>query len=300
MRTMREDSLVSVVITTYKRPIEVLKRAVESVVNQTYNNTEIIVVNDYPEDEFNATKIREMLLAFPNKAIQYIEPEHNSGACAARNMGLSIANGAYIAFLDDDDYWLNKKIEIQLSGFCSDDIGVVYTPYYLKYKDKQEIVRTDAISGKLTESLLYRNTMCIFPLMRTSLVRKIGGFDVELTASQEHDLLLRLSEICDFNFIDKPTAVYDFSEESISMNIPKKIKAFEMFQAKHKELYNSYPDALYYQIIRMVNNMNNAGQYKYALRLWKKAIKIKPFSASNIVQPIKGYIKRLMRRKAFH
>ena len=89
-------------------------------------------------------------------------------------MGLSIANGAYIAFLDDDDYWLNEKIEIQLSGFCTDDIGVVYTPYYLKYKDKQEIVRTDAISGKLTESLLYRNTMCIFPLMRTSLVRKIG------------------------------------------------------------------------------------------------------------------------------
>lgn len=300
MRVMKDESLVSVVIVTYNRPIEVLKRAVESVVNQTYNNIEIIVVNDYPEDKLGAVKIKEMLSSFLNETIQYIEPKHNSGACAARNLGLSIANGVYVAFLDDDDYWLNEKIEVQLSGFCADNIGVVYTPYYLKYKDKQEIVRTYAISGKLTESLLYRNTMCIFPLMRTELVRKVGGFDIELTASQEHDLLLRLSEICDFDFVDKPTAVYDVSEESISMNIPKKIKAFEMFQVKHKRLYNIYPDASHYQLIRMVNNMNNAGQYKYAFKIWKKAIRLKPFSASNIIQPVKGYIKRLMGRKAFH
>jgi len=297
--TVNED-LVSVVITTYKRPIAVLKRAVESVINQTYENIEIIVVNDYPEDKLNTHSIRKMLSGFWGRAIQYAEPEHNSGACAARNLGLSLAKGVYISFLDDDDYWLERKIEVQISGFDKGNVGVVYTPYYLKYKDKQELVKTDAINGKLTKALLYKNTMCIFPLMKTEFVRQVGGFDVELAASQEHDLLLRLSEMCDFKFIDEPIAVYDVSDESISMNIPKKIKAFEMFQLKHKKLYEMYPDAAYYQLIRMVNNMNNAGQYKYAFSLWKRALRIKPFSAQNIAQPLKGFIKRMVGRKAFH
>lgn len=294
------ESLVSVVITTYKRPIPVLKRAVESVVKQTYKNIEIIVINDYPEDKLNTGAIREMLSEFSDRKIQYAEPVHNSGACAARNLGLSIAKGEYISFLDDDDYWLERKIEAQMSGFGEKNVGVVYTPYYLQYEGKQEIVMPYVMNGKLTESLLYKNTMCIFPLMKTELVKQIGGFDADLTASQEHDLLLRLSEICDFRFVDEATAVYDVSNESISMNIPKKIKAFEMFQTKHKKLYVQYPDATHYQMIRMVNNMNNAGQYKYAFALWKKAMKIKPWSALNITQPLKGWLKRLIGRKAFH
>ncbi|MCR1840691.1 glycosyltransferase [Murimonas intestini] len=294
------NKLVSVIITTYKRPISVLRRAVESVVNQTYKNIEIIVVNDYPEDKKNAEKIKELLSKYHKRLILYLEPDHNSGACAARNLGLSRAKGTYISFLDDDDYWLERKIEVQLTGFESENIGVVYTPFYLKYKNKQKIVKTDAIDGRLTESLLYRNTMCIFPLMRTDLVRQVGGFDVKLTASQEHDLLLRLSENSDFKFIDELVAVYDISDISISMNIPKKIEAFEMFLLKHKKLYDMYPDAAHYQLIRMVNNMNNAGLYKYAFSIWKKALQIKPFAVQNITQPLKGILKRITGRRAFH
>lgn len=297
---MNNNSLISVVITTFKRPVSVLKRAVKSVVNQTYKNVEILVVNDFPEDRDNCVKIQEMLNTFCDTRIHYAEPKHNSGACAARNLGLSMAKGEYISFLDDDDYWLDQKIEVQLSGFNKESIGVVYTPYYLKYKGKQKIVKTDTIDGRLTEVLLYRNTMSIFPLMRTDLVKEVGGFDVGLTASQEHDLLLRLSELCDFKFINKPVAVYDVSDESISMNISKKIKAFETFQRKHKRLYDLYPDAEYYQLIRMTNNMNNAGQYQYAFGTWKKAVKLKPISTLNITQPVKGFLKRLMGRKAFH
>ncbi len=295
-----KEELVSVIITTYKRPISVLKWAIESVICQTYKNIEIIVVNDYPEDRKSANEIKVFLSTYLNRDILYLEPKHNSGACAARNLGLLNAHGNYVSFLDDDDYWLERKIEIQLSGFNNKKVGVVYTPYYLKYNDKQVIVKTDAISGNMTRSLLYKNSMCIFPLMRTELVRQIGGFDEELTASQEHDLLLRLSEICEFGFVNEAVAVYDVSEESISMNIPKKIKAFEMFMKKHKKLYDMYTDAFHYQLIRMVNNMNNAGQYRYAFTIWKKAIKIKPMTFQNIIQPLKGFIKRVTGRKAFH
>lgn len=292
--------LVSVVITTYKRPIEVLKRAVESVVNQTYPDIEVIVVNDYPEDKELAGRIKQMLEGYSKCKIEYMEPPHNSGACAARNLGLANARGEFISFLDDDDYWLEKKLEVQISGFQNMNIGVVYTPYYLQYKNRKELVESEKKDGQLTETLLYRNSMCIFPLMRTELVRQVGGFDTELTASQEHDLLLRLSMKCEFKYIPIPIAVYDVSDESISMNISKKIKAFEHFQEKHRCLYEQYPDAYYCQLIRMVNNMNNAGHFSYALSLWKKAIKLKKYSPQNFVQPVKGFIKFILGRKAFH
>lgn len=293
-------NLVSVIITTYKRPIKTLERAVKSVIKQTYKQIEIIVVNDAPEDIDNANDIRAMLSIYSEMIIKYIEPEKNSGACAARNLGLENAKGEFISFLDDDDYWFENKIEVQLGGMKEKNIGVVYTPYYVKQKDEQELVKTVARDGKLTEALLYRNTMCIFPLMRTELVRSIDGFDKKLPSSQEHDLLLRLSEICEFKFIDIPVAVYDVSEESISMNIPKKIKGFEVFMCKHEKLYLQYPDAYYYQLIRMVNNMNNAGEFSYAFKLWKKAVKIKKNTIQNIVQPIKGLVKYIVGRRAFH
>ena len=300
MNRVVNEELVSVVITTYKRSISVLQRAIDSVVGQTYAAIEIIVVNDYPEDKETSNNIKGLLLKYSGRTIQYAEPEQNSGACAARNLGLLLAKGSYISFLDDDDYWLERKIEVQMSGFIKKNIGVVYTPYYLKYKGRQEIVKTVAMDGKLTESLLYKNSMCIFPLMRTNLVRQVGGFDVNLTASQEHDLLLRLSQVCEFKFINEPVAVYDVSDESISMNISKKIEAFEMFQSKHKNLYSQYPDAAHYQLIRMVNNMNNAGLFRYAFSIWLEAVRIKPISFQNIMQPIKGLIKRVTGRKAFH
>lgn len=294
------EILVSVVITTYKRSLEKLQRAVESVVNQSYKNIEIIVVNDYPEDRKKCSDIQQMLKKYNESLIFYTEPLKNSGACAARNLGISYAKGEYISFLDDDDYWLENKIETQLKGFSYDDIGVVYTPYYIDYRAKRKYVHTIAIDGKVTENLLYRNTMCIFPLMRTSLVRKVGGFDNELLSGQEHDLLLRMSLCCIFKFIDTPTAVYNISDESISMNISKKIKGYELFISKHKELYDKYPKAYHYQLLRMVNNMNTAGEYCYAFNLWLEAVKCHPISGQNITQPLKGLIKKVMGRKAFH
>lgn len=302
--SIKYNPLVTVVITTYKRPIAVLERAITSVTNQKYKNLEIIVVNDFPEDEKHAKEIMHLIGKIKSNGvvtnIKYLSPSKNSGACFVRNMGLNHAQGEYISFLDDDDYWLPEKIDVQLSGFKTENVGVVYTPYFLYYKSKKELVKTVQLSGNLTESLLFKNTMCIFPLMKTSLVREVNGFDVNLTASQEHDLLLRLSMITDFQFVNTPVAVYDVSAESISMNIEKKIKAFEAFMTKHEYLYNQYPDAKYNQLIKMVNNMNNAGKYGYSLKIWKEAISIRPYSLQNIVQPLKGFTKRLVGIKPFH
>lgn len=294
------EDLVTVVITTYKRPVSILKRAVDSVIKQTYSNIELIVVNDFPEDKSAAKEIQLMLESYQSKKIQYLEPKKNSGACIVRNIGLQNAKGEFIAFLDDDDFWLENKVEVQVAGFKNNEIGVVYTPFYREYKGKREIMPALGKSGNITEYILSSYTMALFPMVRTSLVREIGGFDIKLQSSQDYDLMLRLSLITKFKYIDIPTAVYHVSEVSISTNIEKKIQGFERFRKKHKELYLRFPKTYHHLLMRMVNNMNNAGYYRYAFRLWKEGIRYHCFSVSNISEPLKGIIKRIIGKQAFH
>ena len=102
------DELVSVVIPTFNRPA-MLARAIESVLNQTYSNLEIIVVDDASEGDIEA-----VVKSFDDERIKLIRHEHNQGGSAARNTGIWHSRGRYIAFLDDDDEWLSQKTERQL------------------------------------------------------------------------------------------------------------------------------------------------------------------------------------------
>ena len=94
------NELVTAVITTYKREPEILRRAVESVVNQTWRPLELYVINDCPEDVVLSDRIRSMLMDvqqnYSDLCIQYVPLECNSGACIARNKGLALAKGQFI------------------------------------------------------------------------------------------------------------------------------------------------------------------------------------------------------------
>ena len=114
--------LISAVITTYRRPVRIVKRAAKSAAGQTYRNLEIIVVNDAPEDAALAQAVGEMLTSLHDERIRYLIHEHNAGACAARNTGILASKGEYIALLDDDDEWLPRKLERQLAGFGDSDL----------------------------------------------------------------------------------------------------------------------------------------------------------------------------------
>lgn len=106
--------LVSVVIPTYKRS-EMLYRAIESVLNQTYKNVECIVVNDNtPGDEYSQVLYNSLAKYYNDGRFKFIEQKEHKNGAAARNVGIRAAQGEYIAFLDDDDYWNDNKLEIQV------------------------------------------------------------------------------------------------------------------------------------------------------------------------------------------
>ena len=110
------NPLVSVIVTTYNRK-EYLKETIDSILNQTYKNFELIVVDNYSDFDF-LTYIK----SFNDNRIRAFQ-HHNNGIIAVnRNIGIKKAYGEYIAFCDDDDYWVDKKLEYQVNNIKNDNM----------------------------------------------------------------------------------------------------------------------------------------------------------------------------------
>ena len=114
------EPLVSVIVPNYNR-LEFLPIAINSLVNQTYGNIEIIVIND------GGQSCKEIIDSFQDDRIKYFEHDKNMGLSAARNTGLKNSNGKYISFLDSDDFYLPLAIEFRIGQLLKRNAEIVYT-----------------------------------------------------------------------------------------------------------------------------------------------------------------------------
>jgi glycosyltransferase involved in cell wall biosynthesis len=141
-----KNPTVSVIIPTYNRE-NLIGRAIYSVLKQTYQDFEIIVIDDDSTDN-----TREVIKEFQrkDKRIKYIKHGKNKGGSAARNTGIREAKGKYIAFQDSDDEWLSGKLEKQIKMFKKAplEIGVIYTGFWRIEEDKKEYIPSDKIIKK--------------------------------------------------------------------------------------------------------------------------------------------------------
>ncbi|WP_369849339.1 glycosyltransferase family 2 protein [Granulimonas faecalis] len=121
--------LVSVVVPTFSRP-EMLLQALASVNEQTYDNLEIIIVDDNGRGTRKQLETENIISDYkigPGRTLHYIIRENNGGGAQARNTGIEFSHGEYVAFLDDDDRWLPNKIELQVAAMAgSESIGLSY------------------------------------------------------------------------------------------------------------------------------------------------------------------------------
>lgn len=292
------EELVSIIITTYRRPVEIVRRAVESALNQTYTPIEIYVVNDAPEDQELSKAIGDMLGAYGEEKIHYLIEEKNGGACKARNDGIRASKGTFVTLLDDDDEMLPEKTALQLQGFTGEDVGMVYSPYYDVYGEKKFLRRSYTKSGDLLEDLLWRN--CIssgsMSLIRREVFEQCGYFDERFRSRQDHDLWLRIAQKYKINFVDVPiTNRYVLSECITSCNSAQK-QGFELIMEKYKDLYEGKRDLQNYRYAVMTKEWIARGEFKEAWQAYKKALKIKKFSKYNLTQPVKGIGRYLLHR----
>ena len=207
---------VSVIIPTYNR-CHCIVKAIDSVVSQTFQDLEVIVVDDGSTDHTQST----LSTYINDKRIQYIYQE-NKGVSAARNTGIKLAQGDWVAFLDSDDQWLPKKLhkQIQLIETSSVDVGCVicnsrFEPF------KSEKVRTSfenapflpvhpqGICSNISSILLTR--FILFnqsAIIKKSYLEEVGGYNENLSVLEDYDLALKLSFICSWGYDTTPLLIY--------------------------------------------------------------------------------------------
>jgi glycosyltransferase involved in cell wall biosynthesis len=182
---MKEQPLVSAIIPTHNRAA-LLPRAINSAINQTYKNIEVIIVDDGSNDETESV-VRSFLQMHHN--IKYIKHEVAQGACAARNRGLREAKGYFISGLDDDDEWIFNRIELMVEAYkleyayvCTDAVKINAEGSYIK-RHKSIITLDD---------MLYYNATGSQVLALREDILGVDGFDPTLTSKQDADLWIRL------------------------------------------------------------------------------------------------------------
>lgn len=206
--------IVSVIIPTYKRTYEYLTRAVNSVLNQTYENFEVIVIDDSPDTyEFRNEIIEKMQdLAAKEPRVKYLINEKNLGGSLARNRGIDIACGKYITFLDDDDEYLPEKLEHQVKFMEEQNCDLSFENMVMyntdgavvdvrEYKDLEKFDNNTLLEYHLMKHLTGTPTF----MFKTEELKRIGGFENAkmgqefylMLKSIENGLAIRYYPICD-------------------------------------------------------------------------------------------------------
>jgi len=283
------EDLVSVIIPTYKRPFEMLSRAIKSVLAQSYTNIEVIVVDDSPSSFQDRDRIKRQVGEISDDRIIYIQHEFNQGACAARNTGIRNAKGDFIAFLDDDDEWLPDKLKLQLDRMRETGAGLVYcASYTITLQDGKEIkktIRNNTISGWVYDKLIINNFIgsTSFVLLKREVLESCGGFNNEMKSAQDYELWLRISKKYKVNYVGTPLVNYYVHEnERISTNIDNKIDGLEKLNELNMKYLKSNPKVMAIRKLKIIPYYRiKCGRY-FALRKWFEAFRIYPFQLENV------------------
>ena len=217
----KESELISVIIPTYNR-VHVLPRAIECVLNQSYANIEVIVIDDGSTDGTDT-----YMNSVQDNRVRYVKLPQNKGPAGARNVGAKMARGEYLAFQDSDTIWEQDKLRKQMQKFEEKEYVLVYHPYSLAgkiYPSKE--IPTAEKEGDIFRYLLYcplvgTPTM----LLKKSLFEQVNGFAEELRCLEDFELSLRISKLGKVGFIDEVMLYSDDTKNSVSKNYRNEIKA---------------------------------------------------------------------------
>lgn len=203
---------VSIIIPTHNR-FKMLEGAVRSILDQTYRDYEIIIVDDASSDNTS-----EILERNDDSRIFYVRHEYRKGGSASRNTGISHARGEYIAFLDDDDEWLPRKLELQIKKFQEKpDVDVVTSGYIVRDNKSGEFINIvlPRRRGYIYNDLLWNNTISTCTvLIRRSALGELFRFDPELPRLQDWDMWLQIANNSLFDYIEEPLVLVNVHDNN--------------------------------------------------------------------------------------
>lgn len=286
---------VSVVIPTHNRE-DLLPRAINSVLAQTVKDFEVIVVSDGSTDD--TEKVVKGIQNRDNR-VRFEHYSLGKGGNYARNEGIRLSQGEFVAFLDDDDEWMPSKLEKQLvlmeenpkMVLCYTGVHVIYVNENIEYSflPKQE--------GDLSRVILLDN--CIgstsTPMVRKSVFEKSGVFDNELGALQDFDLWIRITQYGEVGVVKEELInYYNYrGTKQVSAVTAKYENAFAYINNKYKDLFTQMTESekttkLVNEYILLGNKAMRNNERKKARGYYKKVLKSK-FSLKNLVFYVLGF-----------
>ena len=235
--------LVSIIIPTYQRPTT-LTRAINSVLQQTYSDVEVIVVDDNNPESAARRETEQVMAAYEKEPkVRYLQHPHNMNGSAARNTGAAAARGELIGFLDDDDEFMPQKIASMVTRMqeLPTDYALCYSRYIVDHYGKKQYTFDESREGDL-----YFESLCrtFHPQPGSNLLIKktafdaIGGFDVSFERSQDLELLTRLLQRYKIAYDSTPGLLV----HAHNVSFPKRLEALDFYTKKFQPFVAALPN----------------------------------------------------------
>lgn len=267
---MSNSNLVSIVINCYNGE-KYLAQCIESVLNQTYKNLELIFWDNQSID-----RSKNIVQGYKDARIKYFYSKKHTALYQARNLALKECNGDFISFLDADDYYLKNKIKKQLLHFKNEKVGVIYSNYYRYYEDinKKKLLTNRILpSGNLTQYILEESEISFMTVMirKRSLDSLEINFESKYSIIGDYDLLYRLSFNWDFYYLKEPLAVYRIHDNNFSKNSIVFIDELKDWYNKNYSFFTNKKNYIYKKIIffQALEYLSKKHMLKFFIELWK-------------------------------
>ena len=297
---MSESPLVSVVLRTYKRP-DMVGGAIESVLNQTYEAFELIVIDDHSPDE-TPEIVREY--EDEDERVRYIRNEENKGHVTTLNIACRQATGKYISFLDDDDRWLPEKLEAQVSRLeeLSEEYAMVYGATRHKNLETGETITVSSpdLEGDIYHEVLRRGSGNVFGppsgvMIRRQVLRELDYFDEDLTRGAGQTLFRTIAKNYKIAYTDELCVDYYIHEDRVTTmhsesEIRESIRVNERKVSDLAEDLKEVPSAYRREHERLGNLYCVVGDMKQGRNYFKRAIAEAGVSATLIIRLVLSFL----------
>ena len=253
-----KNKLVSVIIPTY-RTNNSLEKAIESALRQTYENIEIIVVDNNEPNTPERTLAQKIIKKYSrHKNVRYMLSDKIKNGSAARNLGASCATGHYVAFLDDDDYYYEDKIRKQIDKMLQ--TGAMFCVCYYKkngrtykFQSRKDYTKNILVRKKVPQTSSF--------IMEKKLFDAVGGFDDTFSRHQDLEFLIRICQMAKVATIRQP--LYERTHNGVD----NRVNAKELEKIKHKYI-NKYK--YLYKKYNLSTEVINSIQYSQVIITYLK------------------------------
>ena len=279
---------VSCIITTYGRDVKIVKRALDSILAQTFKDFEVIIVDDNRGEGSEALSDSIKSLEDESRGIRVIKTENGHGAQYARNTGIMKSSGEFVAFLDDDDRWLPEKLEKQVKLLREDtECGMCYTDGYRVDEErapgKRELIHDNFFNPALTyRELLHEDRIgsTSQAMIRRSVFDTVGLFDTDMPARQDYEMWLRISRSYKVAGIPEGLYLYNTGADQgkITRSWKKNVEAHLLLGKKYGEDIRGDRKAKFNVIFHLAHYYRLGGLKMKALSCYIRSFFISPSS----------------------